>query len=45
MYQPKHRAEVEPELDMCTVCTKRPCFDQKSPGIGGALCLVCYYDL
>jgi hypothetical protein len=28
----------------CTVCRKRPVF-KPGPGLGGALCLPCYYDL
>jgi hypothetical protein len=30
---------------MCIVCGERPQFEPGSRGIGGALCLVCYYDL
>lgn len=38
--RPKHRA-----VDLCTACGKRPVMTEGSQGIGGALCLVCYYDL
>lgn len=29
----------------CTVCRKWPLADPGSRGLGGALCLVCIYDL
>jgi hypothetical protein len=32
-------------VEMCTVCGKYPLSDPGSPGLGGALCLVCVYDL
>jgi hypothetical protein len=31
--------------DLCTVCDKRPLHAPGSRGLGGALCLVCIYDL
>lgn len=30
---------------MCSVCEKRPVECDGSRGLGGALCLVCIYDL
>lgn len=48
-YVPKHRKEPEPEPEPpkppCVVCVKRPQFAPGSRGLGGALCLVCFYDL
>lgn len=35
-------SEVSPK---CIVCKKRPQFGPGSLGLGGAICLVCYYDL
>lgn len=34
-----------PVIPNCTVCQKRYVFEPGSKGIGGALCLSCYYDL
>lgn len=47
-YVPKHRAEPveeEPVVPVCIVCGKYPQFEPGSSGIGGALCMPCYYDL
>ena len=47
-YVPKHRAEPveeKPTVPACVVCNIRPRFEPGSAGGGGALCLVCLYDL
>ena len=44
-YKPKHRGEYKEEYTLCVVCHVRPQFAPGSRGIGGALCMVCYYDL
>ena len=46
-YVPRHRMPdpPPPPAPPCEVCGKRPMFDPGSPGVGGMICLVCYYEL